>query len=81
VAHSGVFRIEEITSGVELLHREFPRDGTGSLVLSPDGKLVAIWTGANARKLYLWDWQGADEPRQVKVPRHGIDGPVFSPDG
>ena len=32
LGHSGVFRIEEITSGVELLHREFPRDGTGSLV-------------------------------------------------
>ena len=66
---------------MELLHREFPRDGTGSLVLSPDGKLVAIWTGPNTRKLYLWDWQGADEPREVKVPRQRVDCLVFSPDG
>ncbi len=79
---SGIFRIEEITSGVELLHREFPRDGTGSLVLlSPDGRLVAIWTGANTRKLYLWDWRGADEPREAKVPRERIGRLVFSPDG
>ncbi len=81
LAHSGVFRIEEIDSGAEILRREFPRDGTGSLALSPDGNLVAIWTGANTKKLYLWDWQGADEPREVKVPRQRINGPVFSPDG
>ena len=66
---------------MELLRREFPRDGTGSMVLSPDGKLVAIWTGANTRKLYLWDWQGAGEPREVKVPRQRVDRVVFSPDG
>ena len=82
LAHSGMFRVEEITSGVELLHREFPREGTvGSLVLSPDGKLVAIWTGGNTRKLYLWDWQGATEPREVKVPRQKVGHLVFSPDG
>jgi WD40 repeat protein len=78
---SGVFHIEEIRSGVEVLHREFPRDGTGSMTLSPDGKLVAIWTGANTRKLYLWDWQGADEPRGLKVPRQRVGKLVFSPDG
>ncbi len=78
---SGVLRIEEITSGVELLHREFPRDGTGSLVLSPDGKLVAIWNGADTRKLYLWDWQGAEEPREVKVTRQRVGRLAFSPDG
>ena len=81
LGYGGVFRIEEIASGVELLHREFPRDGTGSFVLSPDGKLVAIWTGANTRKFYLWDWQGADEPREVKVPRERVGRLVFSPDG
>ncbi len=79
--NSGVVRIEQIASGVELLHRNFRRDGTGSLVLSPDGKLVAIWTGANTRKLYLWDWHGAGEPRELKVPRQRVDCLVFSPDG
>jgi RNA polymerase sigma factor (sigma-70 family) len=92
LAHSGMFRVEEITSGVELLHREFPRNATGpalfaprqntgSVLLSPDGKLVAIWTGGNTRKLYLWDWQGATEPREVKVPRQKVGHLVFSPDG
>ena len=81
LGYSGVFRIEEIRSDVELLHRAFPRDGTGSFVLSPDGKLVAIWTGANTRKLYLWGWQGADEPREVNVPRQRVGRLVFSPDG
>ena len=92
LGNSGMFRVEEITSGVELLHREFPRDGTGpllffprddpgSLLLSPDGKLVAIWTGPITCKLYLWDWQGANEPREVKVPRQRLGHLVFSPDG
>ncbi len=81
LGYGGVFRIEEIASGVELLHRDFPRDISASVVLSPDGKLVAIWTGPNTRKLYLWNWRGAGEPREVKVPRERIDCPVFSPDG
>ncbi len=81
LGQSGVFRIEEIATGDELLHREFPRDSTGSMVLSPDGKLAAIWTGANTRKLYLWNWQGAGEPRELKVPRDRIDCPIFSHDG
>jgi RNA polymerase sigma factor (sigma-70 family) len=78
---TGVFRIEEIASGAELLRREFPRDSTGSMTISPDGKLVAIWTGANTQKLYLWDWQGGAEPRGLKLPRDRVDRPVFSPDG
>ncbi len=78
---SGVFRVEEIKSGVELLHHDFAHESSGSLTLSPDGKLAAIWTGANTRKLYLWDWQGAEEPREVKVPRQRVSHLVFSPDG
>src|SRR5262249_51794058 len=81
LVHSGIFRVQDIGSGKELLRREFPRDGTGSLVISPGGKLVAIWTGANTKKLYLWDWQGDEEPRGLKVPREGIDCLVFSADG
>lgn len=81
LGYKGILRIEEIRSGVEQLHRDFPRDGTGTLVVSPAGKLVAIWSGANTQKLYLWGWQGADEPRGVKVPRQSIGNLVFSPDG
>ncbi len=42
---------------------------------------MAIWTGANTRKLYLWDWQSGAEPREVKMPRERVDCLVFSPDG
>ena len=42
---------------------------------------MAIWTGANTRKLYLWDWQGGAEPRELKLPRERVDRLVFSPDG
>jgi RNA polymerase sigma factor (sigma-70 family) len=78
---TGLFRIDEIASGAEILRREFPRDSTGSMTISPDGKLVAIWTGANTKKLYVWDWQGDAEPRGLKLPRDRVDRPVFSPDG
>jgi RNA polymerase sigma factor (sigma-70 family) len=78
--YNGVFRVDEIDSGVEILHREFSRDA-GTLTTSPDGKVVAIWTGANSRKLYLWDWQGGVEPRELKVPRRELNALAFSPDG
>jgi RNA polymerase sigma factor (sigma-70 family) len=81
LGYDGGIRIEDIKLGVELVHRDFPRDGTGSLALSPDGKVLAIWTGANTRKLYLWDWQRAVEPREAKTPRHRIDGMAFTSDG
>jgi WD40 repeat protein len=81
LGYMGDFRIEEIKSGVELRRREFPRDGTGSYVLSPNGDLVAIWTGANIRKLYLWKWRGTSEPREVKVTRKRLSCLTFSPDG
>ena len=48
---------------------EIPPRQHGALAVSPDGKLVAVWTGPNTRKLYLWDWQESGEPRELKVPR------------
>ncbi len=78
---NGVFRIDEIASGAELLRREFPRDSTGSMALSPGGHVLAIWAGANAKKLYLWDYQNGAEPRAVKLPRERVENLVFSPDG
>jgi WD40 repeat protein len=80
LAHGGVFRIEEIASGAELVRREFPRD-EGTLVLSPDGNVVAIWTGANTRKLYLWDRRDGTAPRELKVPRERVGSLAFSPNG
>ncbi len=78
---SGVLRIEEIASGTEILQQKLPRDVMASLVVSPDGKVVAIWTGPNSRKLYLWNWQSGEEPREVKVGERRIRSLAFHPDG
>jgi WD40 repeat protein len=41
---------------------------------------VALASGPNTRKLFLWKWRD-QEPREVAVPAHRIDGVGFSPDG
>jgi WD40 repeat protein len=78
---SGILRIEEIASGVELLQQKFTRDNLASLAVSPDGKTVAVWSGPNTRKLYLWNWQSGEEPQEVKLPRQRIRTVAFSCDG
>ena len=78
---SGILRIEEIASGTELLQQKFPRDNLAALAVSPDGKTLAVWSGPNTRKLYLWNWQSGDEPREVKLPRQRIRTVTFSCDG
>jgi WD40 repeat protein len=77
---SGILRIEEIASATELLQQKFPRDVLASLAVSPDGKTLAVWSGPNTRKLYLWNWQSGDEPRDVKLPRQRIRSVAFSND-
>ena len=81
LGHLGVLRIEEMATGTELLEQKFPRDNSAALAVSPDGKIAAVWTGPNTRKLYLWEWQEGGEPRELKVPRHGLRDLTFSPDG
>jgi WD40 repeat protein len=81
LGHLGVLRIEEMSTGTEVLEQKFPRDNSARLAVSPDGKTTAVWTGPNTRKLYLWEWQEGGEPRELKVPRYGIHQLTFSPDG
>jgi WD40 repeat protein len=76
-------RVEEISTGKELARRRFPEvDFSQNLALTPDGKIVAIDLGVNARKLFLWKWQ-SEEPRQVEAsfPGRGLERICFSPDG
>jgi WD40 repeat protein len=78
---SGVFRVEEVATGAELLRQQFPRDILPTLALSPDGQTVAVASGPNTRKLFLWNWQAGEEPRPLKVGDFVPRWLAFSPDG
>ena len=78
----GILRIEELESGTEILQEKFARDNSPSLALSPDGSTIAVATGANTGKFYLWKWQSGEQPRELKTS--GTDrtygSMAFSPD-
>jgi WD40 repeat protein len=79
-SRTGLLRIEEVASGVEILNHQFPRDVMGSLAISPDGSTVAVGSGPNTHKLFVWKWQTAEEPRTLKAPRYAGRSLAFSPD-
>jgi len=81
IASNGILRIEELATGLEILQHQFPRDIMPSLAISPDGAILALSSGPNTRKLYLWNWQGGAEPRDLKVSGRVGRALVFSPDG
>jgi RNA polymerase sigma factor (sigma-70 family) len=76
----GTFRIEEIATGTEILMHAFPRDASNSFALSPDGKTIALASGPNSRKVFLWKWQSGEDPKEVNIGSrvHELN---FSPDG
>jgi RNA polymerase sigma factor (sigma-70 family) len=76
----GVLRIEEIASGTELFQHKFPRDILPDFALSPDGKWLALASGPNTHKLFLWNWQDGVEPRSLPIPWYGARWLSFSPD-
>ena len=77
LGREGKLRIEEVTTGVELLRQQFPTDVRASLALSPDGSTVAVASGS----LFVWKWRNAEEPRALKTPGYRRGGLAFSPDG
>jgi WD40 repeat protein len=77
---NGLVRIEEIASGKEILRQKFPRD-YNRLALSQDGSTIALASGPNTHKLYLWKWESGEEPRELKAPRYAGTDLAFSPDG
>ena len=81
IGGNGILRIEDVETGLEILQHQFPRDIMPSLAISPDGAILAISSGPNTRKLYLWNWQAGAEPRDLKVPGRVGRALVFSPDG
>jgi WD40 repeat protein len=79
-SREGFLRIEEISSGKELSQRKFPSDVLSGMALSNDGSYLALSSGPNTRKLFLWKWQSED-PRPLEVPGQRVDSVSFSPDG
>jgi len=81
LGNEGVLRIEEIGTGTEILQQTFPRDSP-FLTISPDGKVIAVATGPNTEKLFVWHWQSGQEPQALKtVGAQEADGALaFSPD-
>jgi WD40 repeat protein len=77
---TGLLRIEEVATGLELLNHQFPRDNGGDIAVSTDGSMVAVSTGANTQKLFIWKWQGAEGPREIKVPGRVGRSMRYSPD-
>src|SRR5262249_20865173 len=64
------------------LRHQFPGDIMGNLCLSADGSILAVASGPNTRKVYIWEWQAGKEPREIKVPPRGARGRLaFLPDG
>src|SRR5262249_41404003 len=79
VGYSGIFRVEEIASGKELLQKKMPNDYVAGLAVSADGKHVAVASGRNSQKLFLWKWD-EEEPRELQgsIRTTGLSS---SPDG
>jgi len=63
-----VLRIEEAATGVELFRRPFPHRVGGNPAISPDGSLLVFAAAPNRDKFFLWKWQTAEEPREIKMP-------------
>jgi WD40 repeat protein len=81
LGRKGDLRIEEVATGAERLRQKFPGDVMASLAVSPDGSTLALSSGPNSRKLFVWKWQAAEEPRELKTPRFRGCAVAFSPDG
>jgi WD40 repeat protein len=80
LGHSGMLRIEEIATGTEILKHAFPRDVGNYLALSPDGSTIALASGPNTRKVFLWKWLTGEEPHELKFSNR-VEQLCFSPDG
>jgi len=78
----GKLRVEEVATGLELLEHQFPGDIQPHLALSRDGSTLALASGPNSRKLFVWKWQTAEEPREFRTAAGYRGGRVaFSADG
>jgi len=79
---SGMLIIEDVASGKEIQRRHFNYQWVTNLALSPDGTTLAVKCGGRqAHRLYLWQWQGGELPRELNIPPdRGDTGLAFSSD-
>jgi WD40 repeat protein len=77
----GKLRVEEVATGAELLRQQFPGDVMAHLAISPDGSMLALGSGPNTHKIFVWKWEVAEEPRQISSDWQRGRELVFSPDG
>jgi RNA polymerase sigma factor (sigma-70 family) len=78
---TGTLRVVDLETGAERLQQKFPRDIGSNLAFSPDGSTLALASGPNTNKLYLWKWQSGEKPRELPMRDHHGVGLTFSPDG
>jgi RNA polymerase sigma factor (sigma-70 family) len=78
---NGSLRVEEVATGAELLNQKFPGDVMAHMTISPDGSMLALGSGPNTHKIFVWKWQTAEEPREIKSSWHRGREVAFSPDG
>src|SRR6516225_735894 len=76
----GNLRIQELATGAELLRYKFPGDVMAHLALSSDGSTLALASGPNSRKIYVWKWQTAEDPREFNSGDYRARTVAFSPD-
>jgi WD40 repeat protein len=76
----GILRVQEVTTGAELLQHTFPGDVMAHLALSVDGSMLALASGPNTHKILVWKWQTPEEPREFKSGDR-CSRVTFSPDG
>jgi WD40 repeat protein len=81
VGRKGLLRIEEVSTGVELLNHQFPGDVVSGMTLTTDGSTLAFASGPNSRKLYVWKWKDGEEPGEIKVRDRVGRSLAFSRDG
>jgi RNA polymerase sigma factor (sigma-70 family) len=78
---TGTLRVVDVETGAERSQQKFPRDNGSFMAFSPDGATLALASGSNTHKLYLWKWQSDEKPRELPIRDHHGVGLTFSPDG
>jgi RNA polymerase sigma factor (sigma-70 family) len=77
----GTLQALELATGAEVARQVFPGDSFAALAVSPDGSTLAVASGPNSRKLFLWNWQSSVAPRPLDSGDHRGRHLAFSPDG
>jgi RNA polymerase sigma factor (sigma-70 family) len=81
LGRDGMLRVEEVETGRELRRQKFPGDVMAAIDLSPDGRALALASGPNTRRLFVWNWQTDEQPREIGDKGRRACAVVFAPDG